>query len=82
MACPRSNELPISRTGLGNRIQIAEWLGLDTNPDRPRSFIKIIRYIRESETLGQIKFPRNAIHGKTSSNKALLWFTYDWSVAQ
>lgn len=41
----------------------SELLGLDTNPESLKLFIKVISYITETDITAQIKLPRNIIHG-------------------
>ena len=59
----RGDKFPISSRSVVERIQTSELLGLDTNPERLGLFIKLIRYITDTDLKGQIKFPRNITNG-------------------
>lgn len=56
-------EFPVSSRGVVGRTQTLGLLGLDPNMERLRLFIKLLRYIADTDITGQIQFPRNIIHG-------------------
>lgn len=52
---------PNSSSSVEDRVQISDLLGLDTETEILRLFIKLIVYITDTDITGQIKFPGNII---------------------
>lgn len=60
---PQGDVLLIFSGNVQERIHASELLGLDTNPESLKLFIKVISCITETDTTAQIELPRNIIHG-------------------
>lgn len=60
---PQGDVFLIFSGNMQGRIHASELLGLDTNPESLKLFIKVISCITETDTTAQIKLPRNIIHG-------------------